>query len=254
MRMGGGGLLAEIPSRPLPRAEASAEPAAPKPVAKPPRRRAIAALLLAAGQSRADGRAEQAARRDRRHADGGAHARKGCCRREPGRSSRCSATRPTTVDAALGKLPVERVRNPEFAEGLSTSLKCGLAALPTDLDGVVVCLGDMPLIAGARHRPADRRVQPVRRPRDRRPDAPRQARQPGVVGQAIFRRDGGAGRRCRRQAPDRRARRTGLPRSRWTRRRARRYRHAGGARRFARQGQTERGVRSPATIDAVRRV
>ena len=52
------------------------------------------------------------------------------------------------IDRALGKLPVERVRNPAFAEGLSTSLKCGLAALPNEIDGVVVCLGDMPLITG----------------------------------------------------------------------------------------------------------
>jgi molybdenum cofactor cytidylyltransferase len=40
------------------------------------------------------------------------------------------------------------VRNPAFAEGLSSSLKRGLAALPPDIDGVVVCLGDMPLVAG----------------------------------------------------------------------------------------------------------
>src|SRR6202040_959683 len=52
------------------------------------------------------------------------------------------------VDAALGRLSVERVRNPAFAEGLSSSLKRGLAALPPDIDGVVVCLGDMPLVAG----------------------------------------------------------------------------------------------------------
>jgi len=52
------------------------------------------------------------------------------------------------VDAALGKLPVERVRNPEFANGLSTSLKRGVVALPPDLDGALVCLGDMPLISG----------------------------------------------------------------------------------------------------------
>jgi molybdenum cofactor cytidylyltransferase len=52
------------------------------------------------------------------------------------------------VDAALGKLPVERVRNPDFAAGLSTSLKRGIAGLPADLDGVIVCLGDMPLISG----------------------------------------------------------------------------------------------------------
>jgi molybdenum cofactor cytidylyltransferase len=52
------------------------------------------------------------------------------------------------VDAALGRLPVERVGNPAYAEGLSTSLKRGLAALPPDIDGVIVCLGDMPLVAG----------------------------------------------------------------------------------------------------------
>ncbi|MGC2414255.1 MAG: nucleotidyltransferase family protein, partial [Stellaceae bacterium] len=52
------------------------------------------------------------------------------------------------IDAALGRLPVERVRNPAFAEGLSTSLKRGLAALPADIDGVMVCLGDMPLVTG----------------------------------------------------------------------------------------------------------
>jgi molybdenum cofactor cytidylyltransferase len=52
------------------------------------------------------------------------------------------------VDAALGRLPVERVRNPDYAQGLSTSLKRGIAALPEDVDGVIVCLGDMPLVTG----------------------------------------------------------------------------------------------------------
>ena len=37
---------------------------------------------------------------------------------------------------------------PTFAEGLSTSLKRGLAALPEDIDGALVCLGDMPLVTG----------------------------------------------------------------------------------------------------------
>src|SRR5438552_2817250 len=41
-----------------------------------------------------------------------------------------------------------RVRNPAFAEGLSSSLKTGLTALPSDIDSVLVCLGDMPLVAG----------------------------------------------------------------------------------------------------------
>jgi molybdenum cofactor cytidylyltransferase len=52
------------------------------------------------------------------------------------------------VDAVLGKLPIERVMNPQFADGMSTSLVRGLAALPADVEGVVVCLGDMPLITG----------------------------------------------------------------------------------------------------------
>jgi len=52
------------------------------------------------------------------------------------------------VEAALGKLPVEKVRNPEFAGGLSTSLKRGIAASPQNLDGALICLGDMPLVSG----------------------------------------------------------------------------------------------------------
>jgi molybdenum cofactor cytidylyltransferase len=147
MRMGAGGLLAEIPSRPLPRAEAR-----PAPEAKPqPRRQPtgprIAVLLLAAGQSRRMGGPNKlllpvagtpmVARVAQRLL--------------------ASRARPVVavlgkdadaVDAALGRLPVERVRNPDYAQGLSTSLKRGLAALPEDVDGVVVCLGDMPLVTG----------------------------------------------------------------------------------------------------------
>jgi molybdenum cofactor cytidylyltransferase len=52
------------------------------------------------------------------------------------------------VDDALSRLPVERVRNPDYADGLSTSLKRGITALPADIDGAIICLGDMPLIAG----------------------------------------------------------------------------------------------------------
>jgi len=50
------------------------------------------------------------------------------------------------VEAALQGLPVKLVHNPDFAEGLGTSLKAGIAALPADVDGVIVCLGDMPQV------------------------------------------------------------------------------------------------------------
>ena len=39
--------------------------------------------------------------------------------------------------------------NDDFAAGLSTSLKAGIGALGEDVDGAVVCLGDMPRIAPA---------------------------------------------------------------------------------------------------------
>jgi molybdenum cofactor cytidylyltransferase len=50
------------------------------------------------------------------------------------------------VEAALSGLAVTFVHNPDFADGLSTSLKAGIAALPGDVDGAIVCLGDMPQI------------------------------------------------------------------------------------------------------------
>jgi molybdenum cofactor cytidylyltransferase len=148
MRMGAGGLLAEIPSRPLPRAEAGSAPVATpgkpeKPVPPGPR---IAALLLAAGQSRRMGSNKLLA-----EIDGVPMVARTAQRLLSSHARPIIAVlgnQADQVDAALGRLPIERVRNPNFAEGLSTSLKCGLAALPPDIDAVVVCLGDMPLIAG----------------------------------------------------------------------------------------------------------
>jgi molybdenum cofactor cytidylyltransferase len=145
MRMGGGGLLAEIPSRPLPRAEAT--PAAePKSEAKPQGPR-IGALLLAAGQSRRMGGPNKLLA----EIDGVPMVTRVAQRLLASRARPIIAVlgnQADAVDTALGKLPLERVRNPDFAAGLSTSLRRGIAALPSDLDGVIVCLGDMPLISG----------------------------------------------------------------------------------------------------------
>src|SRR6185503_8965980 len=146
MKMGAGGLLAEIPSRPLPRAEAGAAPIPKPPQAKVPPGPRIAALLLAAGQSRRMGSNKLLAEIDGRPMVARTAQRLLASRARP--IVAVLGNQADQVDAALGKLPVERVRNPAFAEGLSTSLKCGLAALPDDIDGVIVCLGDMPLVAG----------------------------------------------------------------------------------------------------------
>ena len=50
------------------------------------------------------------------------------------------------VEACLSGLPVHLVWNPDHAQGLSTSLKAGISALPGGVRAVVVCLGDMPRV------------------------------------------------------------------------------------------------------------
>lgn len=50
------------------------------------------------------------------------------------------------VARLLEGLDVILVHNPDFAAGLSTSLKAGIAALPADIAGALVLLGDMPQI------------------------------------------------------------------------------------------------------------
>jgi molybdenum cofactor cytidylyltransferase len=50
------------------------------------------------------------------------------------------------VEKALQGLNVKFVRNPDFAQGLASSVKAGVAAVADHADGAVICLGDMPLI------------------------------------------------------------------------------------------------------------
>lgn len=51
------------------------------------------------------------------------------------------------IRAALAGLDLAAVDNPRFADGLSTSLLAGLAAMPDRVEGVFVLLADMPRIA-----------------------------------------------------------------------------------------------------------
>lgn len=52
-----------------------------------------------------------------------------------------------TVVALLAGCRVNLVRNPDYAQGMSTSLRCGLAALPAAAAAAVVLLADMPRIS-----------------------------------------------------------------------------------------------------------
>jgi len=137
MAMGVGGLLKEIPLRPRPRTQDEDDDDR---ALRPPR---IAALVLAAGQSRRMGPANKLLQPLRgksmvRHVVDAALA-----------SSAATVTVVTghqdgEVREALAGTAVAFVHNDDYAQGLSTSLQAGIAALPDDCDGVVVCLGDMP--------------------------------------------------------------------------------------------------------------
>ncbi|MGB9887060.1 MAG: selenium cofactor biosynthesis protein YqeC [Moorellales bacterium] len=50
------------------------------------------------------------------------------------------------VAAYLGERPLQRVHNPRYREGQSTSLRAGVEALPTSVRAALVFLGDLPLI------------------------------------------------------------------------------------------------------------
>jgi molybdenum cofactor cytidylyltransferase len=132
--MGVGGLLMEIVTRPQPRAEP-----------EPEKGRRVAAGILAAGRSTRMGGPNKLL------ADIGGRP----LVRIAGEEALASRARPVIVvtghqrdkvEAALAGLKVERVHNPDFADGLSTSLKAGLAAVPGEADGAVVLLGDMPQV------------------------------------------------------------------------------------------------------------
>ena len=136
--MGVGGLLMEIVTRPQPRAEPPAAAAATH------RRRRAGGRPLDP-----HGRTEQAPGRDRGTG-------RWCASRPRRRWPRArepvivvTGHQREEVETALAGLPVRLVHNPDFAEGLGTSLKAGIAAVPADADGAIVCLGDMPQVDAA---------------------------------------------------------------------------------------------------------
>jgi molybdenum cofactor cytidylyltransferase len=135
--MGVGGLLKEIPSRPQPRGG---------PVqADGPHAARIGAVLLAAGRSSRMGPVNKLLIPidDKPMV---AHARDALVQADIGPIIAVTGHMADDVATALNHDRVSVVFNPDFSDGLSTSLRSGLGALPRDLDGVLIALGDMPAI------------------------------------------------------------------------------------------------------------
>lgn len=136
-QLGVGGLLMEIVSRPQPRAPGHVSTVPP-----------LAAIVLAAGRSSRMGEGNKLRELVHgealvRHAVKAAlAARIACVLVVTGHDS-------AAIRAELTGLDVTFVDNPEYALGLSTSLRAGIAAVPPDAAGALVLLADMPNVTPA---------------------------------------------------------------------------------------------------------
>jgi molybdenum cofactor cytidylyltransferase len=136
--MGAGGLLTDIPTRPLPRSKIDK-------ATTPSKTSPIAAVVLAAGQSRRMGQVNKLLA----EIDGQAMVTRAV---DAARASGVSSVyvvighEGDEIRKALAGRQVTFIDNPDYDAGLSSSLKCGIKALPDSVDGAVICLGDMPRV------------------------------------------------------------------------------------------------------------
>lgn len=134
-RMGAGGLLNEIPARGQPRESR------PRPEARRPR---VAGIVMAAGRSSRmgankllmDDAGKPIVTRVVEHA----------LAADLAEVIVVTGHHEPEIRAALAGLAVRFVPCPDYADGMSASLRCGLKALPADIDAALVLLGDMPRV------------------------------------------------------------------------------------------------------------
>lgn len=136
-RLGAGGLLADIATRPFPRTEASEADA-----------EGFAAVVLAAGRSSRMGGGTNKLLEE----VAGVPVIRRVVRAVLGSRARpvivVTGHERERVATALEGLPVRLVHNGKHASGMASSLKAGIAAVPEDAAGALVALGDMPLMQG----------------------------------------------------------------------------------------------------------
>ncbi|HVZ09263.1 molybdopterin-binding/glycosyltransferase family 2 protein [Rhodopila sp.] len=145
MRLGVGGLLKEMETRPMPREKA---PATPRSGVAPRSAPTIAAIVMAAGRSRRMAPHNKLLVTDR----GGKPMIARVVDNVLSSNARpilvVTGHMADQVEAALGGRPVRYVHAADYADGLSASLKAGIAAVPPESAAALVCLGDMPLVTG----------------------------------------------------------------------------------------------------------
>jgi molybdenum cofactor cytidylyltransferase len=149
VRMGAGGLLAEIPTRPQPRDEPEATSEGEGPQQAP----RVAALVLAAGRSTRMGGPNKLLA----EADGAplvVLATRAALASQAVEvvvvlGHMAGEIKPVIESAVPKGVRLRFVTNPDFAEGLSTSVRTGTAALGPDIDAAIVQLGDMPGVNAA---------------------------------------------------------------------------------------------------------
>ena len=143
MGMGVGGLLKEIEVRPLPRADA---PRAPVATIAPRRARRVCALVLAAGRSRRMAPLNKLLVPDTKGLPMILRVVDNVLSSHASPVIVVTGHERERVEEALAGRPVLMAHAENYAEGLSASLKAGLAAVPADAEGILICLGDMPLV------------------------------------------------------------------------------------------------------------
>ena len=153
--LGVGGLLMEIPTRPLPRLGKTPADSALR----------VAAVVLAAGSaSRMAGSGHHKLLAE---FDGMPLVRRSAETVKGSRVDRSvvvAGYRAKDIEKALAGLDAEIVINPDFATGMASSLKAGLAAVRDGADGLLVVLADMP---GIRREHLDEMIAVFRREQGR---------------------------------------------------------------------------------------
>ncbi len=145
MRMGVGGLLKEFDNRPLPREKA---PATPRSGAAPRSAPTIAAIVMAAGRSRRMAPHNKLLVTDQAGKPMIARVVDNVLSSNARPILVVTGHQAEQIEHALAGRPVRYVHAVDYGQGLAESLKAGIAAVPPECAGAIVCLGDMPLVTG----------------------------------------------------------------------------------------------------------